>query len=391
MAGDHRQVLDRQVVGPGDQDGVAGDLHRELRGADHGGADALARVPDRRQVLAAGQHVPQPFRQVGAEVAEAAALALVEIFGDAAGERDGVEGLVGELGRPGIGDQQALRQLVRRPPVDHAHDLAHHALDDAFAVLRRAAACPSARSMPRLLATSCAGSSMRVMPLVLVLDDQAAADRDRDGGEDLALLDQRELGGAAADVDIEHGVAVAARHRDGAGAVRRHLAFHVMAGGGADERSGHFREQFGDGARVVPLDRLAGQDHGAGVDVVGIDLREVVAAAEELGEVVGVDGVVGQVGRQHDRRLPHDLALDHDEAARQRGAEPLQMHQREHQVRGRGADVDADGPQLDIVGRPRDLVDLVIRNVVQVVEFEVVHRAPSSGQAGVLSCRPSRR
>ncbi len=208
-----------------------------------------------------------------------------------------------------------------------------------------------------------------------IFDDEAAADGDRDGGENLAFLDQSELGGAAADIDIEHGVAIAARHRDGAGAVRRHLAFHMVAGGGADERSGYLRKQFGNRACVMPLDRLAGQDDGAGVDVVGIDLGEVVAAAEEFGEVVGVDGVVRQIGRQLDRRLPHDLALDHDEAARQRGAEPLQMHQRKHQVRRRGADVDADGSQLDVIGCPSDLVDLVIRNVVQVVEFEVVHRA----------------
>ena len=207
--------------------------------------------------------------------------------------------------------------------------------------LAAASAWPSARSMPRLPATV-ARRLLDTGHAGLVLDDQAPADRDRDGGEDLAVLDQRELGGAAADIDIEHGVGVAARHRHGAGAVRGHLAFHVMAGGGADELAGHFREQLGDGARVVPLDRLAGQDDGAGIDVVGIDLREVVAAAEEFGEVVGVDGVVGQVGRQLDRRLPHHLALDHDEAARQRGAEPLQMHQREHQVRRRGADVDAD-------------------------------------------------
>ena len=60
--------------------------------------------------------------------------------------------------------------------------------------------------------------------------------------------------------------AAGARERDRAGAVRRHLAFHVMPGGGADEAAGLLRKQVGDRARVVALDRLAGEDHGAAID-----------------------------------------------------------------------------------------------------------------------------
>ena len=47
------------LSGSADQDGVAADLHRELRGADDGRADALARIPDRRQVAAVRQQVAQ--------------------------------------------------------------------------------------------------------------------------------------------------------------------------------------------------------------------------------------------------------------------------------------------------------------------------------------------
>ena len=154
-------------------------------------------------------------------------------------------------------------------------------------------------------ATSCAGSSMRVMPWSLSSTIRRPPTAIAMVARISPFSIQASLVVPPPISTLSTVVAVAVRHRDGAGAVRRHLAFHVMAGGGADEGSGHFREQLGDGARVVPLDRLAGEDHGAGIDVVGIDLREVVAAAEELGEVVGVDGVVGQVGRQLDRRLPH--------------------------------------------------------------------------------------
>ena len=149
-------------------------------------------------------------------------------------KRDGVERLVGKFGRPGIGDQEALRQHVRRPPVDHAHDLADHALDDALTIIRR-----KSFAQREIDAEALRDLQYRFLDarhaLGAILDDEPSADCDRDGGEDFAFLDQGEFGGAAADIDIEHGVGIAARHRDGAGAVRGHLAFHVMAGGRADE------------------------------------------------------------------------------------------------------------------------------------------------------------
>ena len=103
-------------------------------------------------------------------------------------------------------------------------------------------------------------------------------------------------------------------------------------------------------------------------------------------ELVDVDGVVGPIGRQQDRRLPEDLAPDHDEAARQRRRQPLQVHAGEHQVRGRRPDVDPDRGQLDIVGGPGDLVDRSVFGAdVKMLEFEIVHRGATRRQAKVLS------
>src|SRR5262249_60015758 len=103
--------------------------------------------------------------------------------------------------------------------------------------------------------------------LLRVFDDEAAPDRQRGGREDAALLDQRELGGAAADIDVEQRRLVAAREGDRARAVRGKLALHVMAGRGADEAAGLLGEQVGDGTGVLALDGLAGEDHGAAVVV----------------------------------------------------------------------------------------------------------------------------
>src|SRR2546429_4400653 len=71
VARQHRQVLQRQLVGIGDQDGVAADLNRKLRGADDGCANALARVPDRSKVASMRQQMAQLLGEVGAEIAEA--------------------------------------------------------------------------------------------------------------------------------------------------------------------------------------------------------------------------------------------------------------------------------------------------------------------------------
>ena len=113
VARQHRQVLQRQLVGIGDQDGVAADLDRELRGADDGRANALARVPDRSKVAPMRQQMAQLLGEVGAEIAEAPSFALVEIFRDPARKGDGIDAPVGELGRPGFGHEQRPGKLTR--------------------------------------------------------------------------------------------------------------------------------------------------------------------------------------------------------------------------------------------------------------------------------------
>src|SRR5262245_22395853 len=64
VASEHRQIVQRQVVGLADADRVAARLHRELRRPDDGRADALAGVPDRRQVTPARQRMGKLVREV---------------------------------------------------------------------------------------------------------------------------------------------------------------------------------------------------------------------------------------------------------------------------------------------------------------------------------------
>ena len=75
--------------------------------------------------------------EIGAEVAEAAGLALVKIFGNAAGKRHGIDALVGELGWPRLRDHEPARQFARLAQVDEPHDQARHARGDALAGIGR--------------------------------------------------------------------------------------------------------------------------------------------------------------------------------------------------------------------------------------------------------------
>ena len=75
----------------------------------------------------------------------------------------------------------------------------------------------------------------------------------------------------------------------------------MVPGRGTDEATGFLGEQVGDGARVAALDRFAGEDHGAAVDVGGLEVGVLVAAADEARELVDVDGVVREVRREQDR------------------------------------------------------------------------------------------
>ena len=110
------------------------------------------------------------------------------------------------------------------------------------------------------------------------------------------------------------------------------------------------REKLIELLRVVLLQRDAGEDHRAGVDIRGQQTRIAVPARDRRFERRGVDRVACGVRRQDDGGAVHDLALDDDVAARERVGEPLEPEAGEHRVARRRADVDADGPQDDVVG-----------------------------------------
>ena len=184
---------------------------------------------------------------------------------------------------------------------------------------------------------------------VSILRNQPAADREGAEADDHAAVDQRQLGGAAADVDMQETCVARFRERHRAGAVGGEPTFELVAGSGADELAGFRGEQLVDGAGIGALDRLAGEDDGAGIDLILRQAGIAIAAPNEFTERRRIDSAVGQKRRQQDRRAPHDLAADHDEAAGQPLRLPLQGDLGEQEMRGRAADIDADGLERNVV------------------------------------------
>ncbi len=175
--------------------------------------------------------------------------------------------------------------------------------------------------------------------------DETRAHVDRRDRNNPAVAAHRDLRGAAADIDIHHRAALADRAGDRTRAERRHHRFKIVAGTDGDELAGLPCEQFADAPRIAAPHRNAREDQRAGVDLVGIDHRVLVLLLEERAERFRVDLILGRIGREQNIGLIKGLAFGHDITA----VEPLQHDAREHEMRGRRPDIDANAQDADFI------------------------------------------
>src|SRR5579862_7496667 len=80
----HRQVADGQLGAFGDRDGVAAELHRELRCANDRSADALAGIENLQPDTAAVERLAESGGERRTEIVETFGLPTVDVLGDAA-------------------------------------------------------------------------------------------------------------------------------------------------------------------------------------------------------------------------------------------------------------------------------------------------------------------
>ena len=193
--------------------------------------------------------------------------------------------------------------------------------------------------MPSSAAKRRPASSMRTMRPPASRQTRRAPDVERGEVDHAAVGADRDLRGAAAHVHIHHGRAFADRARRRARAVGGHHGFQAVAGRDRDHLAGLACKQ---------LRRSCGHCAGAPRRRSGSARRyrsrpdrrwrPGTAAAMKAPSACGVDLFFAGIGREQDVGLVEGLARGHDIAA----VEPLQHDAGEHEMRGRGADVDAD-------------------------------------------------
>ncbi len=370
------QVLARQELPRAREvDGVSRQLHAVLRGAKRGGPDALARRQERKREPPRGEALADRVPEAAAEIAEIAFLASVDVFATPpeniapAMPPTTPNGSVSHNPSTsgGAGSSRERRQERVGHPRRHAAEilLAHPVPKVPVATRERGE--PLAR---RIEARE---------PALRVDDRETAAEMDRRRVHDRARLDQGELRGAAADVDVEKRRRAIVRDLGGAGAVGGEHRLHVMPGRRADELAAHLREHVGDRLGVLAAQRLAGEDHRAGVDMVGMHAGGLVGRVDDVPDRLIVDALLAEIRRQRDRRLVHGLPAHHEVAAGQLLREPPQVHAREHHLRAGGADIDADREERDVVlqpeaGRGRIVLAANIVVIVIVVRFPLLVR-----------------
>src|SRR5262245_45501644 len=321
----HLQVLARQqVAGARDVDGVAGELHAVLGCSDRGGADTLPGRQQRPRQRAFIEAARDGRAQQLSHVAELAGFPAVDVLADAARDHDAVDASE-VLDR--VGQVQMLDGVGQGTLADRRNQRIGHPFRDAchFFPRRAVARLPLVARLRREMATG----GVEPHDAALVVDDlQPPADVHRGHADDAAFVHYRQLRGAAADVDIEYALVLVVRDARRARPVGGKHRFQVVAGGGAYEFAAFLGEQRRDRLGVLPAQRLPGQDHHAGIDLVGMQPGLRVGLVDDFRQPLVVDPFLVAVRSELDRRLEQGFARNHAIAAGEVLAEPAQVDAR---------------------------------------------------------------
>ena len=215
-----------------------------------------------------------------AEIAEVALFTPVDVLAHTAREhrpRDAAEHAK-RLGQP-----QALNLARRRILREQRHQRIGHPGADTIQF-------SGARGLSEIPVT--AGERGQMPACGVETSEAAVAADDRETPSEMhrcrmnhvAVLDERKLRGASADVDVEHRRAPRVRHLSGTRAVRRQHRLHMVAGGSTHEFATDVRDHVGNRLGVLAPKGLAGQDHSPCVDVVRMQPRRFIRGVHDAAD-----------------------------------------------------------------------------------------------------------
>ncbi len=251
---DDGDVAKRQRGQRRHEDRAAAHLRGVLRGADHGGADAFRRLFE--PYAPVGDPLADFLAQERAKVAEARLFPAENIFGDAARERDLVD--LAAVGQDIETQEVGGAELGRAAPHRLEQAVRHGGRERAGVLVAELVAEPEPQA--ELGRETAAGLLQAHDAPALVDAHEPRPDIGRRDGDDLAVGTDRDLRGAAADVDIHHHGFVADRARHGAGPIGRHHGLQAVAGAYRHQLAGLRGKQLADAPRVAAPYRDAGED-----------------------------------------------------------------------------------------------------------------------------------
>src|SRR3954471_24564350 len=214
--------------------------------------------------------------------------------------------------------------------------------------------------------------------------DQSTPDVKSGGFQDPAVVDQREFRGAPADVHVEDSAADLVGGEHGPGPVGREHGLHVVTCRRTDHVGGAFGGDAADLFGVAAPQRLTGQDHHTGVDVLRFASGVGVGGVEQPAQRDRVDVQIFGIRGQGDVGLEQRVAGHDDVTTGEVLPTPAQVKSGERHLGPRAADVDADAVQRDVVLLPdRIVLQRRIGFVGMVVVGVVVHAGAGAGASDI--------
>ena len=203
----------------------------------------------------------------------------------------------------------------------------------------------------------------------LIHDQQPAANMHCGGMQYLALFNHAQLGGAAANIDIQDSFAAVVRRFCCARTVCRQHRLHMMASGGANEFSALLCNECRNALRVFATQGLTGQNHHAGIDIVRVQLGRGVRLINDFTQSAFVNARFALIRRQRYRRLIDCFARFDDIAAGKILAATAQGQFGKNDLRTGRADVDANAHQRNVIGDPDRVIfnRTIIGEIVMIV------------------------